>query len=111
MPYTDSPFRDDINEAILLLKEDRTVQHIREKWWTTKNIRYGDDGEPVNCTKEEEEGGDDTPDLDVEHILGIVLVLFLGFAFAMVIGVLEFLWNVRKVSISQKVSAIEKVGK
>lgn len=104
---SDSPFRDDINQAILMLKEDRTVQHLKEKWWITNNIRIGSDGEPVNCTKEKEINVD-TPELDMDNVAGVFLVLAVGIAIAIFIGILEFLWNVRKVSILQKVRALSK---
>lgn len=77
------------------------MQHLKEKWWITKNINYVN-GEPVNCTKETESSLD-TPDLDIEHIIGVFLVLMGGIGLAILIGIFEFLWNVRKVSISQKV--------
>lgn len=77
------------------------MQHLKEKWWITKNINYVN-GEPVNCTKETESSLD-APDLDIEHILGVLLVLMGGIGLAILIGISEFLWNVRKVSISQKV--------
>lgn len=98
----DSPFREDINEAILKLKEDRTIQNIREKWWITKNFQTIN-GEIVNCTKETENGLD-TPELDIDHVGGVFLILVIGFGLAIFIAVSEFLWNVRKVSISQKVN-------
>lgn len=103
--FTDSPYRDDINEAILLLKEDRTVQHLKEKWWITNNIRIGADGEPVNCTKEKEINVD-TPELDMGNVVGIFIVLAAGFGIGLFIGILHFLWHVRKVSISQKVNQL-----
>lgn len=98
MQFADSPFRDDINQAILMLKEDRTVQHLKEKWWITKNVPIID-GVPTNCTNEKEH----SDELDIPHILGVFIVLLIGIGLAILIGISEFLWNVRKVSISQKV--------
>lgn len=86
----------------MLLKEDRTVQRLREEWWIKRNTRIGLDGQTVNCTKEKEINVD-TPELDMGNVGGIFIVLAGGIAVAILIGVLEFLWNVRKVSISQKV--------
>lgn len=85
-----------------MLKEDRTVQHLKEKWWITNNIRIRD-GEQINCTKEIETNVD-TPELDMGNVGGIFIVLLIGFIVSILVGVLEFLWNVRKVSISEKVS-------
>lgn len=83
-----------------MLKEDRTVQHIKEKWWITKNVPIID-GVPTNCTVEKEK----SDELDIAHVLGVFLILLLGIGLAILIGILEFLWNVRKVSISQKVNS------
>lgn len=78
------------------------VQHLKEKWWIEKNYQTIN-GEIVNCTNENTSTSSDTPDLDIEHIIGAFLVLMCGFGLAILIGILEFLWNVRKVSISLKV--------
>lgn len=78
------------------------MQHIKERWWIEKNFQIVN-GEQVNCAKENEQSVDDEPDLDIEHILGAVLVLFIGIGLAILIGISEFLWNVRKISIAQKV--------
>lgn len=78
------------------------MQHLKEKWWITRNIRIGYDGEPVNCTKEKEINVD-TPELDMGNVGGVFIVLMIGIALAIFIGILEFIWNVRKVSILQKV--------
>lgn len=99
--FADSPFRDDINEAILLLKEDRTVQSIREKWWIQKNKKFVD-GVAVTCSQETGDKSEN-PDLDWEHVSGVFLVLSIGVVTATFIGILEFFWNVRKVSVAQKV--------
>lgn len=99
--FTDSPFRNDINEAILLLKEDRIVEELREKWWITKN-KKNKKNVTVDCQKEAEEKSEN-PDLDWEHVKGVFIVLSIGVATATFIGILEFFWNVRKVSVAQKV--------
>lgn len=85
-----------------MLKENRAVQHMKERWWIEKNFQVIN-GEQVNCAKENEQSSLDTPDLDIEHILGAYLVLIIGIGLGLLIGVCEFLWNVRKVSIAQKV--------
>lgn len=40
------------------------------------------------------------------NVGGVFLVLAIGCSCAIFIGILEFLWNVRKVAIDQKVSLI-----
>lgn len=86
-----------MNEAILLLKEDRTVQNLKEKWWINENKNTAED-----CNKKTKETSKD-PDLDWEHVKGVFLVLSIGVISATFIGILEFFWNVRKVSLAQKV--------
>lgn len=53
-----------------------------------------------------EEGDADTPELGLENVGGVFLVLGLGLFAAMVLGVSEFLWNVKTVAIEEKVSAL-----
>lgn len=84
-----------------MLKEDRTVQNLREKWWIEKNKKI-ENGVEVDCNKETGEKSEN-PDLDWEHVSGVFLVLSIGVATATFIGILEFFWNVRKVSVAQKV--------
>lgn len=96
--FVDSPYRDDINQAILKLQEDRTIKHLRDKWWITENVPIVD-GVRTNCTQEKES----SDELDLQHVFGSFLVLTCGISFAILIGISEFLWNVRKVSVAQKV--------
>lgn len=55
-----------------------------------------------NCD-ESEEGASDTPELGMDNVGGVFLVLFSGLGMAILIGILEFVWNVRAVSIDEKV--------
>lgn len=47
--------------------------------------------------------GSDTPELGMANVGGVFLVLLIGCFCAIIIGICEFLWNVRKVAIDQKV--------
>lgn len=104
--FPDSPFRDNINEAILKLKERRIVQELRERWWITNNYKVVN-GKPEFCEKESDENKDT---LDIDHVRGVFLILMIGIGLASLVGILEFMWNVRKVSISQKVSQWQTAG-
>lgn len=53
-------------------------------------------------------GDSDTPELGMDNVGGVFLVLAAGLVLAIFIGILEFLWNVRKVSIDLKVSVIPR---
>lgn len=48
-------------------------------------------------------GNSDTPELDLVNVGGVFLVLFLGLFAAMILGIVEFLWNVKNVAIEEKV--------
>lgn len=97
--FLDSPYRDDINQAILQLQEDRTIKHLRDNWWITENVPIID-GVPTNCTTFSTEKSEE---LDISHVLGSFLVLTFGMSISILIGISEFLWNVRKISVAQKV--------
>lgn len=49
---------------------------------------------------------DDTPELGMDNVGGVFLVLLIGVSSACFVGVLEFLWNIRKVAIDTKVTAL-----
>lgn len=95
----DSPYRDEINTAILKLKEERVIKNIRDKWWIKENTPIID-GVPTNCT---EDKVDNEGTLDWSHVYGIYYILLYGILFSILVGITEFLWNIRKISIEQKV--------
>lgn len=90
----DSPYRSHIDETVLKLKEDETIRKLKVRWWKDNNF-----GEK-NCSVEE--SGNDS-ELTMQNVGGIFLVLFTGCGIAIVIGIMEFLWNVKQVSINEKV--------
>lgn len=99
--WKDSPYRTSISQAILHLQEDGTIQNLTKKWWETENT--DDDGNEVDCNAGEKEASD-TPELDMENVGGVFLVLVVGLAVAIFVGILEFIWSVRRVSIDEKVN-------
>lgn len=46
---------------------------------------------------------DENPELGIENLLGIFLVLIIGCILGVFIGFLEFIWNVKKIAIEEKV--------
>lgn len=56
----------------------------------------------MDCNAGEKEASD-TPELDMDNVGGVFLVLVVGLTIAIVIGILEFIWSVRRVSIEEKV--------
>lgn len=112
------------------MQEEGKVQKLKTKWWKekidpSKCISYVSikvhrilvntnqftffiiilPGEKVGICDESTHGDSDTPELGMDNVGGVFLVLAAGLVVAIFIGILEFLWNVRKVSIDAKVSA------
>lgn len=71
------------------LKEKNVIQDLYHKWWA-KN---------VTCDEHER----DALTLGMDNVGGVFIVLIVGIAISIIIGILEFLWNIRKVSIDEKV--------
>nr|AWT23321.1 IR14 [Hycleus phaleratus] len=97
---TNAPYRTGLNQAILELQEIGKLQELKQRWWEEKN-RNSDDCKVV------EESGDETAELGLDHVGGVFLVLACGIGVALVIAILEFLWNVRKVAITQRTTLME----
>lgn len=94
----DSPYRDEINKAILKLHEDQFIKKHYKHWW--KRPIYLDDGSLQDCTLKEPDKS-----TDIYHIYGIFVVLLVGMVLSFIIAAIEFLWNVRKISIEEKVQS------
>lgn len=75
------------------------MERYKKKWWVEENTV---DGEEVNCRENEVE--EDATSLDMDHLGGVFLVLLCGLAISFIMGLGEFLWNVKKVSIEERVS-------
>ncbi|KAH9630483.1 hypothetical protein HF086_000696 [Spodoptera exigua] len=89
-----SPFRTDINRAILRLKELTTLDKIKNKWWHEK---YGAKKcEPV--TDENDTEGD----LEMENLIGAFVVLVVGLVFCLFMAAIEFMNEVRNIVVTHK---------
>lgn len=95
-----SKFRTLFTRTLLLLNEDNVVRSLKEHWWV-KN---------VTC-ENREKVATLTPELNMENVGGVFLVLGAGLLLAIVMGVMEFLWNVRRVSIDEKITPCEAFEK
>lgn len=96
----DSPYRQQISKAILRLQEDGTIANLTELWWKTKNT--DENGNSVDCEAGESTAGD-TPELGMDNVGGVFLVLGVGLVLAVFVGLLEFMWSVRQTSIEERV--------
>lgn len=67
--------------------------------------------EKVGICDENTHGDSDTPELGMDNVGGVFLVLGAGLVVAIFVGILEFLWNVRAVSIDSKVRALISIVK
>lgn len=94
----DSPYRKQISGAVLKLGESGMLSELKRKWW--KEMHGGG-----SCSQTESSGGD-TPELDLENVGGVFLVLGIGLLTAILIGICEFLWNIKAVAIEEKVFLI-----
>ncbi|XP_070159841.1 glutamate receptor ionotropic, kainate 2 isoform X5 [Polyergus mexicanus] len=82
-----SPWRDKISLAILELQEKGVIQILYDKWW--KNT--GD-----VCNRDEKNKESKANALGVENIGGVFVVLLCGLALAILVAILEFCWNSKK---------------
>lgn len=99
---TDSPYRKQISKAVLKLGESGTLAELKRKWWKEK---HGGG----RCSQLSASSAD-TPELGVENVGGVFLVLGMGLLSAICIGLVEFLWNVKEVAINEKVNCEECLG-
>lgn len=56
------------------------------------------------CKLETASASDSAAELGVDNVGGVFVVLASGCTVALIIGMLEFLWNVRKVAVDERVS-------
>ncbi|XP_014247084.1 glutamate receptor ionotropic, kainate 2-like isoform X2 [Cimex lectularius] len=92
MPFN-SPYRTAISGAVLKMQESGKLLQLKTKWW-----QHG----KAEC--ETEEGGGDSAELGIDNVGGVFLVLIVGCAVAFFVAILEFLWNIRKVAVQEKIS-------
>ncbi|XP_071646437.1 glutamate receptor ionotropic, kainate 2 isoform X3 [Temnothorax longispinosus] len=82
-----SPWRDKISLVILELQEKGVIQILYDKWW--KNM--GD-----VCNRDDKNKESKANALGVENIGGVFVVLLCGLALAILVAILEFCWNSKK---------------
>lgn len=52
-------------------------------------------------------GGGDTLELGMDNVGGVFLVLGAGLVISIIVGIIDFLWNIRQISIDEKVNWID----
>ncbi|XP_043794556.1 glutamate receptor ionotropic, kainate 2-like isoform X4 [Apis laboriosa] len=93
-----SPYRTPISRAILILQEKGVLQDLKKKWWEERGGGL--------CSKIEVEPTSSS-ELGLANVGGVFLVLLIGCCGSFIIAVFEFLWNVRKVAVKEKVTPWE----
>lgn len=94
--WLDSPYRTPISGAILTLQEKGTLSELKTKWWQERG--------GGKCKKDESDKEANSIELGLANVGGVFLVLMLGCAASLVIAIFEFLWNIRKVAVEEKVT-------
>nr|CAI5868750.1 unnamed protein product [Callosobruchus analis] len=94
---TNAPYRKSFNEAILKMQEMGVLVRLKDKWW--KEMHGGG-----QCTKDKHAEDATATELGLDHVGGVFVVLAVGVCLAMLIAICEFLWNVRKVTVSEKLT-------
>lgn len=82
---------------MLKLQEEGKLAALKNRWWVELNPGAGecdDDGD----------GGSDTPELGLDNVGGVFLVLGGGVLLGILVGIIDFLWNIRQISIDESVS-------
>ncbi|XP_058825661.1 glutamate receptor ionotropic, kainate 2-like [Topomyia yanbarensis] len=96
-----SPYRTAISGAVLKMQEEGKLSQLKDKWW--RKMHGGG-----RCQGPEgKTGGDSAAELGIDNVGGVFVVLAFGCSCALIIGILEFLWNVRKVAVDEKVTPWE----
>ncbi|XP_031781874.1 glutamate receptor ionotropic, kainate 4 isoform X2 [Nasonia vitripennis] len=93
-----SPYRTMISTAILHLQEKGELQQLKQKWW--KEMGGG------KCNEETDEPTNSN-ELGMSHVAGVFIVLSFGCVISILIAIIEFVWNIRKIVIEEKITFFE----
>ncbi|XP_058982073.1 glutamate receptor ionotropic, kainate 2 [Musca domestica] len=89
-------YRTNLSVSILKLSETNELYKLKKKWWKNHNVTCEDDETDPQAV--------DGDELSLIELGGVFLVLVGGIVVAIIIGILEFLWNVQKVAVREKVT-------
>lgn len=77
------------------------MKKLKARWWADPNKKKKEDG---NCNDDDKKEDSNELELRLANVGGVFLVLLCGCAASFIVGILEFLWNVRKVAVEEKVT-------
>ena len=92
-----SPYRVQINQAILQLQENGVMHRLYNRWWKEKGAK--------NCKATRSAPKGASP-LQLNNVAGAFLVLVLGMGLSVITALIEFLWVSRKIFSNQNVSKL-----
>ncbi|XP_064613530.1 glutamate receptor ionotropic, kainate 2-like isoform X2 [Liolophura sinensis] len=81
-----SPYRDKLSLAILELQEGGKIHKLYNKWWKNAGT----------CNRDDTKKDSKASALGVENVGGIFVVLLAGLAMAVIVAIMEFVWNSKK---------------
>ncbi|KAL6428824.1 hypothetical protein ACFW04_007993 [Cataglyphis niger] len=93
-----SEYRIPINGVILKLGEKGELQKLKKRWWQENG--------GGQCKKDEEVKSA-TSELGIANVGGVFLVLGVGCVASLIVAIFEFLWNIRKVAVREKITPKE----
>ncbi|XP_046669491.1 glutamate receptor ionotropic, kainate 2-like isoform X1 [Homalodisca vitripennis] len=99
---SDSPYRTAISGAVLKLQESGKLRDLKTKWWSSwkpNNTYY--------CNKFLSSSASSNGEFDMDNVGGVFIVLLGGCSLSFLVAIFEFLWNVRKVAVTEKISPME----
>ncbi|VVC31583.1 Ionotropic glutamate receptor, L-glutamate and glycine-binding domain,Receptor, ligand binding [Cinara cedri] len=94
MPFN-APHRTSVNMAVLRLSESGALMQLKNQWWSVSNDKKCKDPKK------------DSAALDVNEVGGMFVILIFGCLIAFLFSILEFLWNIRKVAVEEKLTLCE----
>lgn len=96
--FIDSPYRTHVSQAVLKLQEEGKLAELKNRWWVDKNPGAGecDDGGGAQS---------DTPELGLDNVGGVFLVLGGGVLLGIFVGIIDFIWNIRQIAIDESVGS------
>ncbi|CAB3386125.1 Hypothetical predicted protein [Cloeon dipterum] len=94
-----SPYRTAISGAVLKLQEEGKLYALKNKWW--KEMHGG------GACKQSVAVASAGPELGMSNVGGVFVVLIGGMMGSLIVAILEFLWNTRKVAVEERASFLE----
>nr|KAG5699186.1 hypothetical protein BaRGS_012707 [Batillaria attramentaria] len=94
-----APYRDDINRALLELKEEGVLDDLKKQWWSAGR----------NCTEDDQTRSvseETTAELDIANMVGVFIVLATFTFVAIVVDIAERVHRRRKIESPEKENAV-----